>query len=263
MENFIFNVSFYRTTTRRTTTRTTTTKPPLRTPPFEEEKEGYNYPVPQTRFDLPKPTPKINVRLTAETVPVTYLPPVASTTSTKRTTTTTRPTTRKITTTSVPPFTGKTIEKEGYDYPTPKLTFTLPPKEKISIKQDTTRRPITRATRQTTTKPQFKIIVSEEKEGYDYPTPTYLPPQTTTRILTTRRSTTSKPVTVRTSTKPSRGSKTFEGYDYSKPATTKTLVNEDIVPVTYLPPVAETYLPPVSQRTTTTRTTRRSTTTPR
>lgn len=137
-----------------------------------------------------------------------------------------RATTRRTTTTTLPPFTGKSIvEKEGYDYPTPKLAFTLPPKEKTLITQDvtylppivettrqTTRKPTTRFTRQTTTKPQFKIVVTEEGEGYSY----------------------------------TNARKSFP------PATEKTFIREDAIASTYLPPVAETYLPPVTQRVTST-----------
>lgn len=214
-------------------------------------------------------------------MPVTYLPPTVPST-TRRTT--------RLTTTTLKPSRKTFTEKEGYDYPAPNIPFTLPPKEKILIKQEvpvtylppveTTRRTTRRTTTTTprTTVPQFKIVVPEQ--GYDYPKlrsplekisikadpaptipSTYLPPETTTRVITTPRTTTTR----KTTPIPPRERKieVKEGYDYPKPRiafpppSEKTFVKEDSVPVTYLPPVAD---PPVTQRVITT-TTRRPTTT--
>lgn len=76
------------TTTRAPTTTTrriVTTAPTPKIKLFDEVevKEGYNYPTPKIAFPLPpRPTEKIilKVETPRPTVPVTYLPPVISTT---------------------------------------------------------------------------------------------------------------------------------------------------------------------------------------
>lgn len=69
-----------RTTTTRKTTTVPSTTPSLRTP----TKDGYKYPKPETRFDLPNES----VRFNSEELelPVTYLPPVIETTPSTTTT---------------------------------------------------------------------------------------------------------------------------------------------------------------------------------
>lgn len=62
------------------------------------EKEGYKYPTPEKKFELPsKPTPSVRKEFTAETVPVTYLPPTIA--ETYLPPVTTRVTTPRTTTT--------------------------------------------------------------------------------------------------------------------------------------------------------------------
>lgn len=104
-----------RSTTQRSTTQRTTT-PFLRT----VSKEGYDYPKPEIRFDLPKPTERITLKaIQVPTVPSTYLPPETTRIITTRTTTTTqRPSTAKIITNYLPPE-----EPKGYFYDKPSIPF--------------------------------------------------------------------------------------------------------------------------------------------
>jgi hypothetical protein len=255
-------------------------------------KEGYDYPKPEIKFELPKPTPKVEVKLVTETISSTYLPPVAETylppivETTRRiiTTTTRRPTTTTTRrTTTVSP---STRTNQGYDYNKPSernflkdevvpITY-LPPVVETTrrIITTTTRRPTTTTTRRTTTvSPSTRT-----NQGYDYNKPsernffkdevvpvTYLPPfaDTTRRTTTTKRPTT----TVRITTTPLLRTSTKEGYDYPKPEVPFELPKPTERISVKTVELASTYLPPVVYTTTTTRrpitTTSTTTTTPR
>lgn len=194
-----------KTTFSRRIVTTTPAAPKIGLSDEVETKTGYNYPKPEIRFDLPKPTPKIQLKLVTETVPVTYLPPTVAQTylppveeTTKRITTTRRPTTTTRKTTLKPVTERNLFVEEGYDYKKPSV--------RTQIKED--------------------IIPV-----------TYLPPvvETTKRITTTRRpTTTTRKTTVTPVTK--RNLIVDQGYDYIKPSV-KTIVDDEFLPVTYLPPV--------------------------